>query len=45
MTPGGVSQHLAVLRAAGLVATHRRGKRILSSRTTLADALLSATGA
>jgi DNA-binding transcriptional ArsR family regulator len=44
MTAGGVSQHLAVLRAAGLVVTHRRGRAVLNTRTTLADALLSAAG-
>jgi DNA-binding transcriptional ArsR family regulator len=44
MTPGGVSQHLTVLRAAGLVATQRRGKSVLNVRTTLADALLSGAG-
>jgi DNA-binding transcriptional ArsR family regulator len=42
MTAGGVSQHLAALRAVGLVATHRRGRAVLNTRTTLADALLSA---
>jgi hypothetical protein len=41
MTPGGVSQHLTALRAAGLVATHRRGRSALSVRTALADALLA----
>ncbi|MFC3505383.1 helix-turn-helix domain-containing protein [Micromonospora krabiensis] len=42
MSPGGVSQHLTALRAAGLVVTHRRGRMLLSARTDLADALLSA---
>jgi DNA-binding transcriptional ArsR family regulator len=42
MTAGGVSQHLAVLRAAGLVVTHRHGRAVLNVRTTLAEALLSA---
>lgn len=41
MSAGGVSQHLATLRAAGLVASHRHGKGVLSARTMLADALLS----
>ncbi|MGQ0841134.1 DUF5937 family protein [Actinokineospora sp.] len=41
MSAGGASQHLAALRAAGLVTSHRQGKRVLSARTTLADALLS----
>lgn len=42
ISAGGVSQHLAVLRAAGLVTTHRHGKTMLSTRTTTAEALLSA---
>jgi DNA-binding transcriptional ArsR family regulator len=41
MTAGGVSQHLAVLRAAGLVVTHRRGRAVLNTRTSLAEALLA----
>ncbi|MET8041578.1 ArsR family transcriptional regulator [Micromonospora sp. NPDC005215] len=44
MSPAGVSQHLSALRAAGLVVTHRRGRTLLSARTDLAEALLSATG-
>jgi DNA-binding transcriptional ArsR family regulator len=44
MTAGGVSQHLAALRAAGLVSTHRQGRSVLNSRTTVAEALLSASG-
>ncbi|WP_372434249.1 helix-turn-helix domain-containing protein [Micromonospora luteifusca] len=44
MSPAGVSQHLTSLRAAGLVVTHRRGRTLLSARTDLAEALLSATG-
>lgn len=43
ISAGGVSQHLAVLRAAGLVATHRSGRSVLNARTTVAEALLSAT--
>jgi DNA-binding transcriptional ArsR family regulator len=43
ITAGGVSQHLAVLRAAGLVATHRHGRAVLNTRTPAADALLSAS--
>ncbi|MFI6781115.1 helix-turn-helix domain-containing protein [Micromonospora sp. NPDC050276] len=43
MSPAGVSQHLTALRAAGLVVTHRRGRTLLSARTDLAEALLSAT--
>lgn len=42
LTAGGVSQHLTVLRAAGLVTTHREGRWVLNARTTLADALLTA---
>ncbi|MEU5960240.1 DUF5937 family protein [Micromonospora parva] len=44
MSPAGVSQHLTALRAAGLVVTHRRGRTLLSARTDLAEALLSAGG-
>ncbi|MGI5153181.1 DUF5937 family protein [Plantactinospora sp. CA-294935] len=44
LSAGGVSQHLAVLRAAGLVATHRTGRTVLNSRTTVAEALLSVAG-
>lgn len=42
MSAGGVSQHLAVLRAAGLVTTHRRGRSVLNVRTSTAEALLGA---
>ncbi|MFI5889079.1 DUF5937 family protein [Actinoplanes sp. NPDC051513] len=42
LTPGGVSQHLTTLRAAGLVVTHRQGRSLLNTRTAVADALLSA---
>jgi DNA-binding transcriptional ArsR family regulator len=41
MSPAGVSQHLAALRGAGLVATHRQGKAVLNTRTTVAEALLT----
>ncbi|MDG4785891.1 DUF5937 family protein [Micromonospora sp. WMMD1102] len=44
LSAGGVSQHLAVLRAAGLVTTHRSGRTVLNSRTTVAEALLSVAG-
>uniref|UniRef100_UPI003F49837E ArsR/SmtB family transcription factor n=1 Tax=Nonomuraea bangladeshensis TaxID=404385 RepID=UPI003F49837E len=37
----GVSQHLATLRTAGLVRSHRAGRSVLYARTSLADALLS----
>jgi hypothetical protein len=42
MTIGGVSQHLATLRAAGLVVAQRHGRTVLNARTTVAEALLSA---
>ncbi|WP_446219277.1 helix-turn-helix domain-containing protein [Micromonospora sp. IBHARD004] len=44
MSPAGVSQHLAALRAAGLVVTHRAGRSLLSNRTPVAEALLTAPG-
>jgi DNA-binding transcriptional ArsR family regulator len=44
MSAGGVSQHLTALRAAGLVTTRRQGRMLLSARTDLADALVSAAG-
>jgi hypothetical protein len=40
VTPGAVSQHLSVLRAAGLVASHRDGRTLLHLRTARGDALL-----
>ena len=40
ITPGGVSQHLTTLRAAGLVVTHRQGRSLLNTRTEVAEALL-----
>lgn len=43
MSASGVSQHLAALRAAGLVTAHRDGKSILNTRTTVAEALLAAS--
>jgi DNA-binding transcriptional ArsR family regulator len=39
-TAGGVSQHLAVLRGAGLVSAERAGRNVLYVRTTLGDALI-----
>jgi hypothetical protein len=42
ITPGGVSQHLTTLRAAGLVVAHRQGRSLLNTRTAVAEALLSA---
>ncbi len=43
ITAGGVSQHLAALRAAGLVVTHRSGRAVLNARTVVAEALLAAS--
>ncbi|GAA4470488.1 ArsR/SmtB family transcription factor [Phytohabitans houttuyneae] len=39
VTPGAVSQHLAVLRDAGLVTTSRAGRTVLHLRTAAGDAL------
>jgi DNA-binding transcriptional ArsR family regulator len=41
VTAGAVSQHLAVLKDAGLVATHRDGRTTLHLRTDRAQALLA----
>ncbi|MFJ1758617.1 ArsR/SmtB family transcription factor [Kitasatospora sp. NPDC088134] len=41
ITAGGVSQHLAALRAAGLVNAHRSGRYVLYVRTEAAEALLT----
>ena len=41
LTPGGVSQHLTALRAAGLVTSRREGRAVLYVRTPSADALVS----
>lgn len=41
ITPGGVSQHLGALHAAGLVARRREGRSMLYVRTPLADALVA----
>lgn len=43
MTTGGVSQHLAALRAAGLAVGRREGKQVFSARTELGDALVAAS--
>jgi DNA-binding transcriptional ArsR family regulator len=45
MTPGGVSQHLAVLRDAGLLHGRRVGRSVLYSRSAEGDDLLAAAGA
>lgn len=42
LTPGGVSQHLKVLRGAGLVSAQRAGREVLYARSEAGDALLSA---
>jgi DNA-binding transcriptional ArsR family regulator len=39
VSPGGASQHLSVLRAAGLVTGRREGRSVLYVRTPLADSL------
>jgi DNA-binding transcriptional ArsR family regulator len=44
LTAGGVSQHLGVLRAAGLVSAHRAGRSVLYSRTSAAEGLLATSG-
>jgi hypothetical protein len=41
VTPAAVSQHLGVLRGAGLVTTDRRGRGALHMRTPTADALVA----
>ena len=41
VSPGGVSQHLAVLRGSGLVCSEREGRSVLYMRTELADSLIS----
>jgi DNA-binding transcriptional ArsR family regulator len=43
VTAGAVSQHIAVLRGAGLVVTQRVGRRTVHARTSLADALVAAS--
>jgi DNA-binding transcriptional ArsR family regulator len=42
ITPGGASQHLSALRAAGLVSSNRHGRSVLYVRSALADELVSA---
>jgi DNA-binding transcriptional ArsR family regulator len=44
ISPGGASQHLGALRAAGLVAARREGRVVLYGRTEAADALVAAAG-
>ncbi|MGC4942273.1 ArsR/SmtB family transcription factor [Kribbella sp. DT2] len=40
ITAGGASQHLAVLKSAGLVSAHRAGHSVLYARTATAETLL-----
>jgi DNA-binding transcriptional ArsR family regulator len=42
VTPAAISQHIGVLRDAGLVTTDRRGRNALHMRTQIADALVTA---
>ena len=37
VTPSAVSQHIAVRRDAGLIATHRNGRNVIAQRTKLGD--------
>lgn len=37
VTPSAVSQHIAVLRDAGLIGTHRDGRHLIAQRTELGD--------
>ncbi len=45
MTPGGISQHLAVLRDAGLIHGRRVARSVLYTRSSEGDDLLGAAGA
>ena len=42
MTPGGVSQHLSVLKESGFVTARRNGRAVLYCRSELADQLVTA---
>ena len=44
ITPGGASQHLSSLKAAGLVSSNRHCRGVLYARSPLADELVSASG-
>jgi DNA-binding transcriptional ArsR family regulator len=44
LSPGGVSQHLGVLRRAGLVIGRREGRRVIYERTGHGDSLCDAAG-
>jgi DNA-binding transcriptional ArsR family regulator len=43
-SPAGVSEHLAVLRRAGLVSGHREGRAVRYARTAAGDALVESAG-
>jgi DNA-binding transcriptional ArsR family regulator len=43
ITPGGASQHLSSLKAAGLVSSNRHGRSVLYARSPLADELVKAS--
>jgi DNA-binding transcriptional ArsR family regulator len=43
VTPGAISQHVASLRDAGLLTTHRDRRHVICRRTSLADELIAAT--
>ena len=45
MSPSSVSQHLAVLRKAGLISRHRMGQVVLYLRSTVGDMLANGRGA
>jgi DNA-binding transcriptional ArsR family regulator len=45
ITPGGASQHLTSLKAAGLVSSNRHGRSVLYARSALADELVGAADA
>jgi DNA-binding transcriptional ArsR family regulator len=44
ITPGGASQHLSSLKAAGLVSSNRHGRSVLYARSPLADELVRTAG-
>ncbi|MEV5508252.1 ArsR/SmtB family transcription factor [Streptomyces orinoci] len=44
LSPGGVSQHLTALRAAGLVSAHRTGRVVLYARTRVGEGLVGGRG-
>jgi DNA-binding transcriptional ArsR family regulator len=43
-SPAGVSEHLAVLRRAGLVSGRREGRTVRYARTAAGDALVASAG-